>query len=120
MSTNTQPIPHDPAATFRCLAYGCIMGGHTCAAIYVKAAQTKAHNREHCINCPAGEARARLLSVGPLVCRIPDAAGVECGATPEPNRAQCRKHRAHKSIPSVSTHGADKFQPRPVQMREAR
>ena len=117
---NTPTTPEAAAETFRCDRYLCTMTGPACARQHVKAAQTKAHNREHCIDCPAGEARARLLNVGPLVCRIPDAAGVECGAPPDPNRAQCRKHRAHKSIPTVSTHGADKFQPKPAQTREAR
>lgn len=120
MTMNIPTTIEKAAETFRCEPYACTLTGASCAHQHVRAVQTQDARRQHCIGCEAGEARARLLNAGPVVCRIPDAAGVECGREPEPNRAQCRKHRAHKSIPGVISHGADKFQPRQAPERMAR
>lgn len=106
--------PEEAAATFRCGPYACTMTGAACAAQHVRAVQTHSMRREACITCEAGKARARLLSAAPVLCRVPDGAGVECGGEPEPGRAFCRKHRAHVNIPPGPTgERVDKFVPKP-------
>lgn len=112
---NTPTTPEGAAETFRCEPYTCTLTGRACALTHVKAVQTQAHSREHCITCEAGAARARLLDVGQVRCRVPNAAGVECGHEPEQGRAFCRAHRFHRNLPpSLKGEPSDKFQARPA------
>ena len=54
----------DAAARFRCCAYLCTMTGTYCRDQHVAATVSKSPQRDACIDCPAGAARARLLGHG--------------------------------------------------------
>lgn len=109
---HTPTTPEEAAATFRCDRYACTLTGASCARTHVRAVQTHDLRREHCIRCEAGEERARLLNVGPVVCQVPGGDGFPCGGQPEQGAAYCRKHRAHRNMPPGPTGTADRFEPR--------
>lgn len=59
-------------------------------------------NRDACIDCPAGEARAVLLQVGEAQCPVMTKNG-RCPERPEDGRMYCSKHRFHVGTVRPST-----------------
>ena len=94
-----QAVPATPeaaAARFKCEAYLCTMEGTKCRDQHVHAAEFKPMNRDACIDCPAGQARAKLLGRGAAAaassCTARTAAGHPC-ANPAVDGGLCHTHR---------------------------
>lgn len=96
-----QPIPTTAdaaAARFKCEAYLCTMDGAKCRDQHVHAAEFKPANRDACIDCPAGEARAILLGKGAggsgqaAICTARTAKGGPCSHAPVEG-GLCHIHR---------------------------
>lgn len=100
-----QPVPEtleEAQAVFRCQAYLIVMKGEGCARTHAIARETRAENRDACIACPAGAARARILgAVGPLKCAAMWR-GKPCGATAEEGKLHCEAHRLGPAAITVS------------------
>ena len=95
----TQPIPpadEAPTAMFRCHAYACTMMARSCARQHIDARQSSAPNRDACIDCPAGAARAAAFAVGDAKCPVP-LDGMPCPNRPGARSRFCERHRFHIS-----------------------
>ena len=83
-----QPVPataESAAARFKCEAYLCTMSGNTCRDQHLHAVEFRPENRDACIACPAGAARARLLGVGNAAVNRVACAGKTAKGAPCPN-----------------------------------
>lgn len=95
-----QPVPTTQAeasARFKCEAYLCTMDGARCRDQHVHAAEFRPLNRDACIDCPAGAARAILLGSGgsqgrAAICQHRMAGGRPC-ANPPASDGLCHIHR---------------------------
>lgn len=79
---------------FRCHAYACSLMARACARQHIDAKQTSAPNRDACIDCPAGAARALALMVGDSKCPVPLDGG-PCPHPPQSGSQYCERHRFH-------------------------
>lgn len=79
------------------------MSGSCCATTFNVVRETKAENRDACIGCPAGAARAELTGLlKSLECRVLNKDGTPCARPVESGKRYCSQHRLHsKSIESA-------------------
>lgn len=100
-----QPVPDTleaATAPFHCQAYVITMRGRACARTHVVARETRAENRDACIACPAGAARARLLGGdGPLKCAAV-IRGSLAGRWRRTGKLHCSLHRLHRAAAKAS------------------
>ena len=78
----------------RCHAYVCTLMARACARQHIDAKQTSAMNRDACIDCPAGAARAKAFVAGGARCPVP-VDGKSCPDQPRIGSMYCERHRFH-------------------------
>lgn len=111
-----QEIPSTATAAaqrFKCEAYLITMDGERCRDTHVHAAKFKPMNRDACIDCPAGAARAILLGSGvgeagqPAICTARTVKGLPC-AHPPVEGGLCHIHRGAAAGSTPRAHAARK------------
>lgn len=111
-----QEIPATATAAalrFKCEAYLCTLDGEKCRDQHVHAAKFKPMNRDACIDCPAGAARAILLGSGageagqPAICTARTVKGLPC-AHPPVEGGLCHIHRGAAAGSTPRAHAARK------------
>lgn len=114
---DVQPIPTDAdgaAVKFVCGVYRCAMSGLTCRDYHVHAVEFRPENREACIDCPAGIARAKLLGMRgatfnrPEMCQGKTAKGAPCtnAAATDGLCHGCKGNAASRSVGSANARSA--------------